>query len=241
MVARNHLVHLLRLPPLQGHAGVKEKLWQLVSRNLGPVWVGINYQSGKTQCLWLIDPVYADNDGISPNMKLLEATTRTLGGYLDHDPHFAHRFSRSPFYTGDRPDRHVWYRQHHRIDRLGDFIVELRAITGDPQRESHRRQEFTSGRELIETVKARREEAQAFKALTEGVEVELAAETDALDPDLIEGVRVRWISDGRAARDETAFRHALKVAHRLRRHGRGAPEIGPAVLEYLDVEHVPRA
>ena len=198
---------------------VKEKLWQLVSRNLGPAWVGINYQSGKTQCLWLIDPVYANNGGISPNMKLLEATTRALGGYLDHDPHFAHRFSRSPFYTGDSPDRYVWYRQHHRIDRLGDFIVELRTITGDPQRESPKHQEFTSGRELIETVKARREEAQAFKALTEGVEVELAAETDALDPELIEGVRVRWINKGRAARDETAFRHALKVAHRLRQAG----------------------
>lgn len=30
---------------------------------------------------------------------------------------------------------------------------------------------------------------------------------------------VRWISPGRAARDETAFRHALKTAHRLRAAG----------------------
>ena len=152
-------------------------------------------------------------------MKLLEATTRTLGEYLDHDPHFAHRFSRSPFYTGSSPDRYVWYRQHHRIDRLGDFIMEIRTVTGDTQHESPKRQEFSSGRELIETVKARREEAQAFKALTQDVETELSATDDALNPDLIEGVNVRWIKPGCAARDETAFRHALKVAHRLRQDG----------------------
>lgn len=39
------------------------------------------------------------------------------------------------------------------------------------------------------------------------------------DPELIDGVRVLWISQGRAARDETAFRHALKTAHRLRAVG----------------------
>jgi len=39
------------------------------------------------------------------------------------------------------------------------------------------------------------------------------------DPELIDGVRVLWISQGRAARDETAFRHALKTAHRLRAAG----------------------
>lgn len=164
--------------------GLKAKLWELVSRNLGPAWVGINHESGKTQCLWLIDPVYADKGGTSPNMKLLEATTRTLGGYLDHDPHFAHGFSRSPFYTGSSPDRYVWYRQHHRIDRLGDFIMEIRTVTGEAQHESPKRQEFASGRELIETVKARREEAQAFKALTQDVETELSATDDALNPDL---------------------------------------------------------
>lgn len=39
------------------------------------------------------------------------------------------------------------------------------------------------------------------------------------DPELIDGMRVLWISQGRAARDETAFRHALKTAHRLRAAG----------------------
>ena len=37
----------------------------------------------KAQCLWLIDPLYADKDGKSPNMALLGATSRTLGGFLD--------------------------------------------------------------------------------------------------------------------------------------------------------------
>ena len=57
--------------------------------------MGINRLSGKAQCLWLIDPVYADKTGKSPNTALLVATSRTRGGFLDHDPNFAHRFSRS--------------------------------------------------------------------------------------------------------------------------------------------------
>lgn len=197
---------------------LRVKLVQLVSRGLGPAWVGINRLSGKAQCLWLIDPVYADESGKSPHMALLAATSRTLGGFLDHDPNFAHRFSRSPFYTGESPDRYIWYRQHHRIDRLSDFIREVREVTDEPQHVSPR-QEFSSGRELIETVKARREQAQAFRAIADEIEVEMGEETDRYNPDLIDGVLVRWIHPGRAARDETAFRHALKTAHRLRAAG----------------------
>ena len=39
------------------------------------------------------------------------------------------------------------------------------------------------------------------------------------DPELIDGVRFLSISQGRAARDETAFRHALKTGNRLRAAG----------------------
>ena len=81
------------------------------------------------------------------------------------------------------------------------------------------RQQFSSGRELINAVKARREEAERFKALSKDVEAELAGQLDQYDPELIQGVRVLWIREGRAARDETAFRHALKTGHRLRQAG----------------------
>ncbi|WP_235961991.1 MULTISPECIES: replication initiation protein [Corynebacterium] len=66
-------------------------------------------------------------------MALLAATSRTLGGFLDHDPNFTHRFSRSPFYTGENPDRYIWYRQRHRIDRLSDFISKVREVADEPQ------------------------------------------------------------------------------------------------------------
>lgn len=88
-----------------------------------------------------------------------------------------------------------------------------------PQHEQQQRQRFTSGRELINAAKARREEAEAFKALAQDVENELADGLEKYDSELIDGVRVLWISQGRAARDETAFRHALKTAHRLRAAG----------------------
>ncbi|GAA0209199.1 hypothetical protein GCM10009537_11780 [Corynebacterium riegelii] len=84
---------------------------------------------------------------------------------------------------------------------------------------SRPKQKFSSGRELINAVKTRREDAQRFKELSQGVEAELAGTLDQYDPDLIQGVRVLWVREGRAARDETAFRHALKAGHRLRQAG----------------------
>src|SRR5690625_3435459 len=191
----------------------------LVEHSIGPAWVGVNPISGKGQFIWLIDPVYADASGKSSQMKLLAATTHTLGELLGHDPHFAHGFSRNPFYTGKSPSAYRWYRQHNRVMRLGDLIRQVRDLAGTDQYEAAPRQQFKSGRELINAVKTRREEAQAFKALAQDVDAEVSAELDQYDPELIDGVRVLWITEGTAARDETAFRHALKTGHRLRAAG----------------------
>ena len=84
-------------------------------------------------------------------------------------------------YTGESPDRYIWYRQHHRIDQLPDFIRKVREVTDEPQHVSLR-QKFSSGRELIETVKARREQAQAFRAIVDETEAEMGEETDRYNP-----------------------------------------------------------
>nr|AAO61286.1 replicase [Shuttle vector pMV5]BAD83816.1 RepA [Cloning vector pMV5] len=198
---------------------VKGVIWVLVQHGIGPAWAGINPISGKAQFIWLIDPVYAGKNRASRNMELLKATSHELGELLDHDPHFAHRFSRSPFYTGKSPEAYRWYCQHDRVIRLQDFLRQVREMAGQSQHIKNKRQQFNSGRELINAVKTRREEAQAFKALAEDVENEISEEIDQYDPELIDGVRVRWISQGVAARDETAFSHALKIGHRLRKAG----------------------
>lgn len=198
---------------------VRDVVRSLITHNIGPAWVGINPISGKAQFIWLIDPVYADRGGKSAQMKLLAATTRVLGELLDHDPHFSHRFSRNPFYTGKAPTAYRWYRQHNRVMRLGDLVRQVRDLAGHDQFEATPRQQFSSGRELINAVKSRREEAQAFKALAQDVDAEIAGGLDQYDPELIDGVRVLWITQGTAARDETAFRHALKTGHRLRQQG----------------------
>ena len=198
---------------------VKDVIWALVQHGIGPAWAGINPASGKAQFIWLIDPVYADKNRTSRNMELLRATSQELGELLDHDPHFAHRFSRSPFYTGKSPEAYRWYCQHDRVIRLQDFLRQVREMAGQSQHIKNKRQQFNSGRELINAVKTRREEAQVFKALADDVENEMSAELDQYDPELIDGVRVRWISQGVAARDETAFIHALKIGHRLRKAG----------------------
>ncbi|MDK4295482.1 MULTISPECIES: replication initiation protein [Corynebacterium] len=198
---------------------VRDVVRSLILHNVGPAWVGINPTNGKAQFIWLIDPVYADRGGKSAQMKLLAATTRVLGELLDHDPHFSHRFSRNPFYTGKSPTAYRWYRQHNRVMRLGDLVKQVRDMAGHDQFNPTPRQQFSSGRELINAVKSRREEAQAFKALAQDVDAEIADGLDQYDPELIDGVRVLWITSGKAARDETAFRHALKAGHRLRQQG----------------------
>ncbi|OIR41676.1 replication initiation protein [Corynebacterium sp. NML130628] len=198
---------------------VRENFAKLIKHGIGPSWVGINPLTGKAQAIWLIDPVYADKAGQSPHMSLLAATSKALGEMLDHDPHFSHRFSRSPFYEGKDPTAYRWYCQHKRVHRLADLLREVRALTGQEAKQQSTRQQFSSGRELLEAAKTRRQQAEAFKALANDVEAELATSVERYDPDLIEGVRVLWINQGRAARDETAFRHALKVGHRLRAAG----------------------
>ncbi|APT93830.1 RepA protein (plasmid) [Corynebacterium phocae] len=208
---------------------VKKVLAQLVDAHIGPSWAGINPQSGKAQLIWLIDPVYADESGKSRHMDLLAATSRTLGQLLDHDPNFAHRFSRNPFYTGKSPTAYRWYFQHKNVVHLGIFLRQLRDMAGLDQHEKTP-QRFDSGRDLINAAKARREQAEAFKALAQDVESELGDRLDKYDQELIDGVRVLWITPpttnahgehvpGTAARDETAFRHALKTGHRLRQSG----------------------
>lgn len=93
-------------------------------------------------------------------------------------------------------------------------------MTGDTAPQAARtQQKYTSGRELLEAVKARRSEAEAFKAMAADLDGDLPSAT-AMDTDRIDGVKVLWITEGRAARDETAFRHALAEAHRLRAAGK---------------------
>ncbi|MFW9195354.1 replication initiation protein [Corynebacterium striatum] len=198
---------------------VRDVVRSLITHSVGSAWVGINPTNGKAQFIWIIDPVYADRNGKSVQMKLLAATTRVLGELLDHDPHFSHRFSRHPFYTDKAPTAYRWYRQHNRVMRLGDLIKQVRDMAGHDQFDPTPRQQFSSGHELINAVKTRREEAQAFKALAQDVDAEIAGGLDQYDPELIDGVRVLWITQGTAARDETAFRHALKTGHRLRQQG----------------------
>lgn len=201
------------------HPEVYRAVSRLAGTGTGPSWIGVNPQSGKAQLIWLIDPVYAGPGGDSVNMRLLRETMRVFSDVLGGDPAFAHMLSRSPFYTGADPTAYRWHCQHHRVDRLGDLIEEGRAVTGEPG--STRRTEaqaFTSGRALLEAVQARRAEASMFRDLAADLAAELP-DAGALDGDRIDGVKVLWVAEGRAARDATAFRHALAEAHRLRDTG----------------------
>ena len=199
---------------------VLNKLQQLAARNLQPAWIGINPLNGHCQLIWHIDPVYADESGESKAMTLLETTTRELGEWLDHDPHFSHRFSRSPFYTGNAPDAYRWYPQHTKVNQVNGLLHGLREITGNHR---PRRQTYASPLDLLEAAQAKSKAAKSYYEASKAVNAELydsSAELDAIDPNLISGVNVRWTETGKAARDETAFRHALKIAVRLKQAGK---------------------
>lgn len=203
------------------HQEVYNKLALLALGNLGPAWIGVNPTNGKCQLIWLIDPVYADYRADSSNIRLMKLVTTMLGDYLGGDAAFAHRLSRSPFYTGDDPTAYRWHVQHHRIDQLSHLRDEVRTMTGHhaPQQSQKPEQAFSSGRELIEAVVARREQATQAREILASLDGDLP-NAEALDGDRIDGVKVLWITETRAARDETAFRHALATAHQLREAGK---------------------
>ena len=197
----------------------RQKLSVLAAGNAGPAWIGVNPMNGKCQLIWMIDPVYTDERGDASNARLLRVVMTILAELLGGDPSFSHRLSRSPFYTGDDPTAYRWHVQHHRVDRLAHLRDEVRTMTGQPAHTTEtKKQNFSSGRELIEAVRTRREQAQQAHALLDSLKSDLPS-ADALDGDRIDGVKVLWISEGRAARDETAFRHALATGHRLREAG----------------------
>ena len=202
------------------HPEVYTKLVALSAGNLGPSWIGVNPVNGKCQLIWMIDPVYADGRADSSNIRLMKLVTTLLGDYLGGDAAFAHRLSRSPFYNGDDPTAYRWHVQHHRTDRLSHLRDEVRTLTGQPapERSTPAKQNFSSGRELINAVRSRREQAQQARDILSSLENDLP-NAEALDGDRIDGVKVLWITEGRAARDETAFRHALATGHRLREAG----------------------
>ena len=201
------------------HPVVHEKLSIMAAGNLGPSWIGVNPTNGKCQLIWLIDPVYADSRADSANIRLMKVVTTMLGEHLGGDAAFAHRLSRSPFYGGDDPTAYRWHVQHHRVDRLSHLRDDLRTMTGQPAPQTTPAvQNFSSGRELIEAVVARREQAQQDRKLLASLEGDLPS-AEALDGDRIDGVKVLWVNEGRAARDETAFRHALATAYKLREAG----------------------
>src|SRR5699024_4841100 len=79
-------------------------------------------------------------------------------------------------------------------------------------------QQFASGRERILAARRATQQAQTLKILNE--ELASVEELAPASTGVIDGVRVIWITQGqRAARDETAFRHALTTGHRLKPQG----------------------
>ncbi|WP_231498756.1 replication initiation protein, partial [Corynebacterium glutamicum] len=179
-----------------------------------PAWIGVNPLTGKCQLIWLIDPVYAAAGKTSSNMRLLAATTEEMTRVFRADQAFSHRLSRWPLHVSDDPTAYRWHAQHNRVDRLADLMEIARTMTGSVPPNKRFDQEFSSGRARIEAARRATAEAKALAILNASLPSALEASGD-----LIDGVRVLWTAPGRAARDETAFRHALTVGYQLKAAG----------------------
>src|SRR5699024_8000854 len=206
-----HIEHL--------HPEALTKLNTLCAQGFGPAWVAINPINGKAQALWMHDPVYASRGRTSRNTQLLTVATAELNRYLGGGGAFAHHFSRWPLHQSDDPMAYRWHCQHHNIVRLGTLTQVVRDMNPTPSKERPgASQQFASGRERILAARKAAQQAQTLKALNE--ELASVEELAPASAGVIDGVRVIWIIQGqRAARDETAFRHALATGHRLKAQG----------------------
>lgn len=197
---------------------VLDSLNTLHARGLGPAWVGVNPINGKAQALWLIDPVYAAAGTTSPNTRLLTAATAELNSLLGGDKAFAHAFSRWPLHKSNDPTAYRWHCQHNAVIRLSDLVAEVRSMTSEtPLERPQKAEQYKTGRERIQAAQDARKAAQALRELDESLPS--VADVSPAASGVIDGVRVLWSTETRAARDETAFRHALAVAHRLKAQG----------------------
>lgn len=200
------------------HPDTYAALTKLHQRGFSPAWIGVNPLNGKAQALWMIDPVYAAQGQTSPNTRLLSIATTELNHLLGGDRAFAHQFSRWPLHRSNDPTAYHWHCQHSQIIRLADLIHEVRTMNPHSARKQARKpQQYASGRDRINAAQAARKAAQTLQELE--AELPTAAELAPAASGVIDGVRVIWINQHRAARDETAFRHALATAHRLKAQG----------------------
>ena len=190
---------------------VFEALNALRDRGVLPNWVGINPIKGTGQLIFYVDPVYAAPGQSSPNMRLYEAFLSEVDKFVGGDGSFSHRFSRWPLYQGNDPTAYRWHAQHHEVFRLANLMGEVREMTNSPEPQEKTAQQYESGWARIE---AARKNSQAARDLAK-LDAELTSVSE-LDGSLIDGVRVFWIAEGHAARDDTAFRHVVAVAHQLR-------------------------
>src|SRR5699024_8618926 len=158
---------------------------------------------GKTQSPMEVRPRHARKSHPKPEPRLLNVATSELNALLGGDRAFAHQFSRWPLHRSNDPTAYHWHCQHSQIIRLADLIHEVRTMNPQNARPQARKPEqYASGRERIAAAQAARKAAQTHKELES--ELPTTAELAPAASGMIDGVRVIWINQHRAARDETA-------------------------------------
>ena len=208
------------------HPHVFALLNRMNEHGFTPNWLGVNPLSGKCQLIWYIDTVFTDGKRKKNKpVKYLKALTRDMTLLLGGDPAFSHRFMRNPLYVDSREDlgSYRWNCFHNEIFPMKALAKEIErmggTITTRTDSTSQGKTYEKTGWELIEQAKKNREQATQWRTYAQELSGLSIEELEHNDPDLISGVRIIWLTNGVPARNETAFRHALKIATRLRKKG----------------------
>lgn len=199
----------------------KQALDTLAQRGYCPNWLGINPVKGTAQAIWYIDPVYTDGDPTKPNrhMRLYKTLCKAANALLGADTSFSHRIMRNPLYGGNNPGAYRWNAYHHEIFKMRGLLMVIDELTGTERYTDPSLKPSKTGRELIAQAEHNRKQAENWRKLAQELDGMSIEQLEANDPDLIQGVRLVYMNNGTIARDVTAFRHALKIAYRLRKKG----------------------
>ena len=210
------------------HPQVLALLNKMTAHGFAPNLGGINPQTGTCQFIWYIDPVYSDGDPTKPNrpMRFLKALQSDLNLLIGGDKSFSHRFMRNPFYIGPDVKAYKWNAWHGGIYQMRHLSLEVARLDGTvttgivPPKQTR---PVKTGRDLIEQAKANREAAAQWTQYAKelgSMSIKALEALEANDPTYINGVKLCYTNNGQTiARDETAFRHALKTASRMRKNG----------------------
>lgn len=207
---------------------VLDKLNKLAECDLVPYCVGVNPIKGTGQIFYLIDTVYVDEHGKPEKpLNLYNSLRAHLASYLAADKHCATSgFVRNPFYTGNASNAYTWHffrGGQHQLKGIANALIKVGyPLPGRPR--TAMPVTTQTGTDLINKAQANVRKTEELQYLWEDIEnnldIQLLLAELKDSTDYVRNVHVIRNENGVVQRNETAFRHALRVAFKHKQYNR---------------------